>query len=349
MFKDLTLKNDNAMSKLKTSYLGLDLKNPLIVGASSLTSNIDTLKAIEAAGAGAVVFKSLFEEQIQLEELELENELEEYNERHAEMVKLFPTLKHAGPTDHLSKLKKAKETLNIPVIASLNAMHADTWAEYAILIERTGVDAIELNFYTTPKDFEVEGKTIIQSQVDLLKSVKGKVKIPISVKLSPFYTNPLDVIRRFDATEVQGFVIFNRLFQPDIDIDKEELVQTIALSEHNDMRLSLRFTGLLYGNIAADICANTGITDGEDAIKIMLAGASAFQVVSTLYANGVDQIPKILKDIETWMSSKGYKSIDDFKGKLAKKNLHDPFAYRRAQYVDILLRSNEIVKTSALK
>ncbi len=337
------------MSKLKTSYLGLDLKNPLIVGASSLTSNLETLKAIEAAGAGAVVFKSLFEEQIQLEELELENELEEYNERHAEMVRLFPTLKHAGPTEHLAKLKKAKETLNIPVIASLNAMHPDTWAEYALLIEKTGVDAIELNFYTTPKDFEVEGKTIIQSQIDLLKSVKEKLTIPVSVKLSPFYTNPLDVVRRFDKTEVQGFVIFNRLFQPDIDIDKEELIQTIILSEHNDLRLSLRFTGLLYGNIAADICSNTGIINGEDAIKMILAGASSFQVVSTLYTNGVGQITNILGEIEAWMNKKGYKSIDDFKGKLAKKNLHDPFAYRRAQYVDILLRSNEIVKTAALK
>ncbi|BDX38873.1 diguanylate cyclase [Tenuifilaceae bacterium CYCD] len=337
------------MSKLKSSYLGLDLKNPLIVGASSLTANLDTLKAIEAAGAGAVVFKSLFEEQIQLEELELENELEEYNERHAEMVRLFPTLKHAGPTEHLAKLKKAKETLKIPVIASLNAMHPDTWAEYAILIEETGVDAIELNFYTTPKDFEVEGKTIIQSQVDILKRVKEKLSIPVSVKISPFYTNPLDVVRRFDETEVQGFVIFNRLFQPDIDIDKEELVQTIILSEHNYIRLPLRFTGLLYGNIAADICANTGIMDGEDAIKMILAGASAFQVVSTVYSNGIEQITKILGDIEAWMNKKNYKSIDDFKGKLSRKNLHDPFAYLRAQYVDILLRSNEIINTNALK
>jgi len=337
------------MSKLKSSYLGLDLKNPLIVGASSLTANLDTLKAIEAAGAGAVVFKSLFEEQIQLEELELENELEEYNERHAEMVRLFPTLKHAGPTEHLAKLKKAKETLKIPVIASLNAMHPDTWAEYAILIEETGVDAIELNFYTTPKDFEVEGKTIIQSQVDILKRVKEKLSIPVSVKISPFYTNPLDVVRRFDETEVQGFVIFNRLFQPDIDIDREELVQTIILSEHNYIRLPLRFTGLLYGNIAADICANTGIMDGKDAIKMILAGASAFQVVSTVYTNGIEQITKILGDIEAWMNKKNYKSIDDFKGKLSRKNLHDPFAYLRAQYVDILLRSNEIINTNALK
>lgn len=337
------------MSKLKTNYLGIELRNPLIVGASSLTSNIDTLKAIEKAGAGAVVFKSLFEEQIQLEELELENELEEYNERHAEMVKLFPTLKHAGPAEHLAKLKKAKETLGIPVIGSLNAMHPDTWAEYAQAIADTGVDALELNFYTTPKDFEVEGKTIIQSQVEVLQSVKEKIKIPISVKLSPFYTNPLDVIRRFDETEVDGFVLFNRLFQPDIDIDKEELVQTIILSDTNDHRLPLRFIGLLYGNIAADICAATGIITGHDAVKMLLAGADAFQVVSALYKHGIDHITTMLSQIESWMSQKGYKSVDDFRGKLAKKNLHDPFSYRRAQYVDILLRSNEIIKTNALK
>lgn len=337
------------MTKLTTTYMGIELRNPLIVGASSLTSNIDTLKAIEKAGAGAVVFKSLFEEQIQLEELEMENELEEYNERHAEMVKLFPTLKHAGPADHLAKLKKAKESLGIPVIGSLNAMHPDTWGEYAQAIADTGVDALELNFYTTPKDFEVEGKTIIQSQVETLISVKEKVKIPISVKLSPFYTNPLDVIRRFDETDVDGFVLFNRLFQPDIDIDKEELVQTIILSDTSDHRLPLRFTGLLYGHIAADICAATGIMSGHDAVKMILAGASSFQVVSTIYKNGIDHITEMLAQIESWMNKKGYKSLDDFRGKLAKKNLHDPFAYRRAQYVDILLRSNEIVKTNALK
>jgi len=337
------------MSKLTTNYLGIELRNPLIVGASSLTANIDTLKAIEKAGAGAIVFKSLFEEQIQLEELELENELQEYNERHAEMVKLFPTLKHAGPADHLAKLKKAKETLGIPVIGSLNAMHPDTWADYALAIADTGVDALELNFYSTPKDFEVEGKTIIQSQVEILQSVKEKVKIPISVKLSPFYTNPLDVIRRFYQTDIDGFVLFNRLFQPDIDIDKEELVQTIILSDYSDHRLPLRFTGLLYGNIAADICAATGIITGHDAVKMILAGADAFQVVSALYKHGIDHITTMLSQFESWMNQKGYKSVDDFRGKLAKKNLHDPFAYRRAQYVDILLRSNEIINSKALK
>jgi len=332
------------MTTLKTTYLGLELKNPLVVGASSLTSDLDVLKAIENAGAGAVVIKSLFEEQIQLEELELQNELEEYTERHAEMTKLFPELKHAGTREHLLELKKAKEILNIPVIASLNAMHTDTWVEFAKEIENTGVDAIELNFYTTPKSFEVEGKTIIQSQLDILQSVRKAIKIPISVKLSPFYTNPLDVIRKMDSKEIQGFVIFNRLFQPDIDIDKEELTQTLMLSTSNDSRLTLQFTGLLHGNIVADICSCSGIITSADGIKMLLAGANVFEVVSTIYQNGVGQITTMLNELEAWMKDKGYKSIDDFRGKLAKKNLKDPFAYRRAQYVDILMRSNEIIK-----
>lgn len=309
------------MTTLKTTYMGLELKNPLVVGASSLTADLDVLKAIEKAGAGAVVFKSLFEEQIQLEELEMQNELDEYIERHAEMTRLFPTLKHAGTKEHLYKLKKAKETLSIPVIASLNSMHPDTWLEYALEIEKTGVDGIELNFYTTPKDFEVEGKVIIQSQLDILQSVRKALRIPISIKLSPFYTNPLDVIKKMDSKEVQSFVIFNRLFQPDIDIEKEELAQSLYLSTSNDSRLTLQFTGLLYGNIAADICSCSGIMNGADGIKMLLAGATAFEVVSTIYQNGVGQIPIILKEIETWMEGKGYKTIEDFRGKLAKKTL----------------------------
>jgi dihydroorotate dehydrogenase (fumarate) len=336
------------MSKLNTTYLGLELKNPLVVGASSLTAEPAGLKALEDAGAGAIVFKSLFEEQIQLEELEMQNELEEYQERHAEMVRLFPTLKHAGPREHLMKLRMAKDAVRIPVIASLNAMHPDTWVEYAQEIEKTGVDAIELNFYTTPKNFELEGKTIIQSQIDVLQSVRRAVQIPIAVKLSPFYTNPLDVVRRMDTTEVQGFVVFNRLFQPDIDIEREELRQTILLSNSADSHLSLRFTGLLYGNIAADICSATGIMTGSDAIKMLLAGATSFQVVSTLYQNGVGQITSILADIEAWMKRKGYTSIEDFRGKLARKNLKDPFAYRRAQYVEILMQSHDILRKNRM-
>ncbi len=326
------------MANLKTTYLGLSLKNPLIVGASSLTA--DPKKLHKLKDAGAIVIKSLFEEQIQLEEMEMMDTMQEYADRNAEMTSLFPTLKHAGSKEHLLMLKKAKQSIDIPVIASLNAMHDDTWVEYAKQIEGTGVDAIELNFYITPRNFEMSGADTIKAQIETLNKVRKSIKIPIAVKLSPFYTNPLSVISRMDVENVKGFVLFNKLFQPDIDVEKESLKQNIVLSNSSDVRLALRFTGLLYGNINADIASAGGIMTGTDAIKTMLAGASAFQTVSSLYKNGTDHIQTILSDIEKWMDSKGYGSIEDFKGKLSRKNITDPFAYRRSQYVDILMQSD---------
>jgi dihydroorotate dehydrogenase (fumarate) len=335
------------MANLKTTYLGLDLKNPLIVGASSLTANPDKLAELE--DAGAIVFKSLFEEQIQYEEMELMNALGEYAERNAEMTKLFPLYKHAGPKEHLLKLKKAKESVSIPVIASLNAVYHDTWVDYAKQIEQTGVDAIELNLYITPRSFDMTGQDIIESQVDTINKVATVVSIPIAVKLSPFYTNPLSVIARMDIERVGAFVLFNKLFQPDINIDSETLEQNILLSDSYDARLAIRFAGLLYGNIKADIASAGGIMNGTDALKTILAGASAFQVVSTLYKNGPSQIKTILSEIEAWMDKKGYADINSFKGKLSRKNLKDPFAYRRSQYIDIIMQSDKYLMRNVLR
>lgn len=334
------------MANLKTTYMGLELKNPLIVGASTLTANPD--KLVQFEDAGAIVFKSLFEEQIQFEELEMMNALDEYSERNAEMTNLFPTLKHAGPKEHLLKLKQAKQNLKIPVIASLNAIQEDTWIEYAKQIEQTGVDAIELNLYATPLNYDIAGADIIQEQIDTISNVSSYIKIPISVKLSPFYTNPLSVIGRMDIEKVKGFVLFNKLFQPDIDIEKESIEQTMVLSDSYDVRMAIRFAGLLYGNIKADISSAGGIMSGKDAIKTILAGASVFQVVSSLYKHGPQHIKTILSEIESWMDKKGYRNIEDFKGKLSRKNLKDPFAYRRAQYVDIIMNSDKYLKKSIL-
>jgi dihydroorotate dehydrogenase (fumarate) len=327
------------MANLKTIYLGLNLKNPLIVGASSLTGDPEKLHKLK--DAGAIVIKSLFEEQIQLEEMEMMDAIQEYADRNAEMTSLFPSLKHAGPKEYLLMLKKAKQSIDIPVIASLNAMRDDTWVEYAEQIEGTGVDAIELNFYITPRNFDTAGADTIKQQINTLNKVQESIKIPIAVKLSPFYTNPLSVISGMDVGKAKGFVLFNKLFQPDIDIESESLKQSIVLSNSYDVRLALRFTGLLYGNIKADIASSGGIITGADAIKTILAGASAFQTVSSLYKNGTDHIKTILSDIEKWMDSKGYDSIEDFKGKLSRKNLKDPFAYRRSQYVDLLMQSDK--------
>jgi dihydroorotate dehydrogenase (fumarate) len=335
------------MANLKTTYLGLELQNPLIVGASSLTADPEKLGALEHAGA--IVIKSLFEEQVQLEELELLNAMEEYAERNAEMIRLFPDINHAGPKEHLLKLKMAKENIKIPVIASLNAMHDDTWVEYAKQIEQTGVDALELNLFMTPRNFEMAEADIIQSQVDTLNKVGKAVSIPIGVKLSPFYTNPLSIISRMDMEKVKGFVLFNKMFQPDIDIEKESLEQSIVLSDSYDVRLAIRFAGLLYGNIKGDIASAGGIMNGADAIKTMLAGASAFQVVSALYKNGPDYIKTILTEIETWMDKKKYATIEDFKGNLSRINTKDPFAYRRSQYVDIIMKSEQYLNRETLR
>jgi dihydroorotate dehydrogenase (fumarate) len=332
------------MADLTTKYMGLNLKNPIILGASNLVKDREVIKKVEESGAAAIVYKTLFEEQIELERLQLSEELNQYNDRHAEMISLFPDIEHAGPTEHLLNLRKMVDSVHIPVIASLNCTFRDTWIEYAKAIEQTGVSAIELNFYAVPGDFKKEEKTIINEQLDIVNSVKSNLKIPVSVKLSPFYTSVLNVVQVMYYEGVDGFVLFNRLFQPDIDIEKEAHHFPYNLSHEEDNRLSLRFAGLLYKEIRGSICANTGIFSGKDVIKMLLAGADCVQVVSTVYKHGPGQISKMLKEIEEWMDLKKYKTIDEFRGKLSKKQLKDPFVYMRAQYVDILMKSEEIFK-----
>ncbi len=333
------------MENLQTNYLGLKLKNPVIVGANNLLNEEDNVKKMEKAGAAAIVYRSLFEEQIQLERYELEKDLELYNERHAEMTTLFPGIEHAGPKEHLNNLRKIKDLVSIPVIASLNAVYEPSWVDYAKELESTGVDALELNFYSNPKALKDKCDEIVKGKIKIIKEVKRAVKIPVSVKLSPFYTNTLHIISEMDKTEVDGFVLFNRLFQPEIDIEKEDLHFPWNLSMPGDHRMSLRYIGLLYKEINASLCANTGILNGDHAIQMLLAGADTFQVVSMLYKDGIDSIAKLLDEIQQWMKKKNYKSLEDFKGSLSKKQIKgDPYAYKRFQYVDILWRSSEIFK-----
>ncbi len=334
------------MADLKTKYLGLELKNPIIVGASNIVTNPENLKRIEKAGAAAIVYKSLFEEQIQFENLELFERMTEYEERNAEMITLFPNSKSdpSYPEEHLLNLKRAKESLSIPVIASLNAINDETWIEYARKIEETGVDAIELNFYTVPEKFDKGYEEIEKKQVKTLSAVKAAVKIPVSVKLSPFYTNPLSFISDLDKAGADGVVLFNRLFQPDIDIETEKHQFPFNLSNSEDKRLPLRFAGLLYGNVRASICTNTGILSGKDVIKMILAGTDCVQVVSTLYLNQIEVISSIVHEIEKWMDLKGYNNIDDYKGKLSRKRSENELPYRRAQYFDFIMSTSEILK-----
>ncbi len=334
------------MSKLSTHYLGLELKSPVVVGACDLTENPANLKKIEKAGAGAVVYKSIFEEQIQLEDARLSNILESYNERNAEMTQVFPGTTYTGPEEFLEKLKRVKQKLSIPVIGSLNAVYPETWVKYAQGIAQTGVDGLELNFYNVPYSFEKSGAEIEAEQIAIAEKVVQSVKIPVSVKLSPYYTNPLHFISQLEKAGIKGVVLFNRLFQPDVDLDTIRHSSPWNLSHEKEYRLSLRYSGLLFGKSKGDIIASQGIMDGDDLIRLLLVGASAVQVVSTLYKNGIDRIEEMNNNLQVWMKFHNFSEINDFRGKLSCKNTANPIVYKRAQYIDMMLNSNKMFNVS---
>jgi dihydroorotate dehydrogenase (fumarate) len=332
------------MANLETTYMGVKLKNPLILGACNLVSKPGFAEQIEESGIGAVVYRSLFEEQVQLEDLQMTEDLSEYEYRNAEMERLFPQIEHAGPKAHLYELEKLKKKLSVPLFASLNALYEPTWIEYAKELEQTGVDGLELNLYSVPGYFEQSGQSIEDKQIQIVEAVKQAVKIPISVKVSLFYTNPLNFIKRADEAGADAFVLFNRFFQPDIDLENQEFQFPWELSNPKDRMISLRFAGLLYGNLDGNICASRGIYEAADVVKMILAGADTVQVVSTVYKNKMTVVPELLAGLNEWMDQNGYKSLDDFRGKLSRKNIKDPFVYQRAQYVDILMNSESVFK-----
>jgi dihydroorotate dehydrogenase (fumarate) len=325
------------MADLRTTYMGIALRNPLIVGASPLTANLASIKQIEEMGAGALVTHSLFEEQIQLERFEFDESLHREDCRNAEMITVLPEMTHGGPKEHLMWVRKAKEAVRIPVIASLNAVNKDTWLEYATLLEETGVDGLECNLFASPKDLQQEGVAVESEQIKLIEELRKTVSIPVSVKLSFFYTNPLNVVHRMDEAGASAFVLFNRLFDPDIDINQEKSVSPFNLSHEADYRLPLRYAGLLEGTIKADICSSTGVFTEEDMVRMILAGATAVQTVSAMLRYGCPHIQTTLKRLDEWMDRRGYSTLSSFRGKLSRRHSADPWAYTRAQYVKLLM------------
>ncbi|MFA6481925.1 MAG: dihydroorotate dehydrogenase-like protein [Bacteroidales bacterium] len=331
------------MGKLKTTYMGLELESPVIAGACDLAENPSNLKKIQKAGAGALVYKSLFEEQVQLEDVRLYSLLETYNERNAEMTHIFPGTTYAGPEEFLEKLKLVKKNMGIPVIGSINAVYEETWVSYAQAMEQTGVDCLELNFFNVPFSLEKTGAEIEEEQVRIVERVVSSVKLPVSVKLSPYYSNLLNFLSRLNKTGISGFVLFNKLFQPDIDLDLMKHTSPWNLSNDHEYRLSLRYAGLLFGENKGEVAGSCGIMDGEDMIKLLLAGAQAVQVVSTLYRNGIERIDEMNATLKAWMNYHGFTSIEDFRGKLSRKNTANPTIYKRAQYIDMMLNSNKLI------
>jgi dihydroorotate dehydrogenase (fumarate) len=337
------------MATLKTNYLGIELKNPIVVAACSLSSKIDTIKQVDELGAGALVIRSLFEEQIRHEAGELDDMLGQGADYIAESLSFFPRVEHAGPKQHLRWIEKARAAVDMPLIGSINAITPSAWADYAKQMESAGVNAIELNTYAVQADVTRPGADIEKQLIDTVAAVRDEVTIPISVKLSPFYTSTANVAAALERAGASGLVMFNRFFQPDIDPDKESLFTRMSWSRRDEMRVPLRWIALLYGRTGLDLIGNTGIEDGSDVVRYLLAGASAVQVATALYRNKVSYITQLLQGVESWMKEKGYEQIDDFRGKLSQQACPaNPAVFERAQYFDFLLRAGgDLVEADA--
>lgn len=325
------------MADLKTTYMGIPLESPIIVGACSLSRRLDTIRQIEAAGAGALVIKSLFEEQVALERGKMEDLLSQYDELYAEAVNLFPKTSPSGAKEHLYWVKEARRAVKIPLIASLNALSDDVWVEYARQLAESGVNGLELNFYSLSLDEKANSSDLEKKELETFHKIRQAVRLPLSVKLHPYYTNLMRTAKSFDEAGANALVLFNRLFQPDIDIEKETERTRLTLSDSRDSMLSLRWIALLHGAIKAELIASTGIMNGNDVVRMILAGANSVQVVSTLYKNKLTQIGKMIEEIETWMAGKNYASLDEFRGHASKKTAKNPWAYERGQYIKALL------------
>ena len=335
------------MADLKTTYMGIELRNPIIAGASEMTSDVDTIKRLAEAGVGALVTKSLFEEQVQLQQHMFNEDLEKFNYRYAEMISVFPNLQFAGPEEHLMWVRKTKEAVDVPVIASLNEHRNLAGIRQAL--GRDGRRCVGMQSILRAHGNRTDGRNIVSDQVSLVAELKKTVKIPVSVKLSHFYTNPLNVISRMDEAGADAFVLFNRPFEPDFDIKTLTHCSPFNFSGENDYRLSLRYAGLLYGQIEADICAATGILCGESVVKMILAGATAVQTVTALYRHGVEHVGKMLATVEEWMNTHGYNSLADFRGGLSRRNTSEPWAYTRAQYAKLLMNPKQVVENAPVR
>ncbi|MFC1960079.1 dihydroorotate dehydrogenase-like protein [Chloroflexota bacterium] len=327
------------MANLKTTYLGIELKSPIVVAASSISSYVDRVEMAENAGAGAIVIRSLFEEQIALDQLQMEESLAMGSESFAEATSYFPDIEHGGASEHLMWVEKTVKAVSMPVFASLNAVSPGSWVNYAKQLENTGIKGLEVNLYAVPTDPAQTGTALETNLYDTVAAVKNEVAIPVAVKLSPYYTAPANVIKELENRGVDAVVMFNRFLQPDIDPDTETLINEMVLSTASELKVPLRWAALLYGRTDLDIAVNTGVHTGRDVIKALLAGASITQVASTLLKNGIPYLSTMILDVQNWMDEKGYDSIDDFRGNLSQKSVADSAGFERAQYVKLLSES----------
>jgi dihydroorotate dehydrogenase (fumarate) len=334
------------MPDLTTTYLGLKLKNPLVASASPLSKKMDTVRRIEDAGAAALVMYSLFEEQITHESQELDHYLERGTDTFAESLSYFPDLNYynLGPEPYLEHLHRIKQAVSIPVIGSLNGISSGGWVEYAYRIEQAGADALELNIYYLPTDPDLSGAVLEEDYVQLVRDVRAKVKLPIAVKLSPYFTALPNMARRFVEAGANALVLFNRFYQPDFDLEELEVVPNLVLSTSHDLRLPLRWIAILYGRIQADFALTSGVHTAQDVLKAMMAGANVAMMTSTLLENGVGRIMHILTDLQEWMEEHEYESIEQMRGSMSQQAVTEPAAFERANYIKALNTFDQYVR-----
>lgn len=327
------------MSDLTTEYLGLTLPSPLILASSALSNRVENLEAAEGHGAGAVVLRSLFEEQLEAVNTALEEELLRGADSNPEARTYFPP-QRVGPHEYLSLIERAKRAVEIPVIASLNCAAPGSWTEYAREIERAGADALEVNLYTVEADPAVSGAEVEQRCLDAVAAVREVARIPIAVKLSPFFTSMANFAARVDALGVEGLVLFNRFLQPDISLDRMVAAPAMTFSSSAEALLPLRWIGILHGRVKADLAASTGVHDAQGALKQILAGAQVVQLATALMKNGIPHMGKVLAGMDEWLDRRGASTLDEVRGSLSQKSVQDPAAFERAQYVHLILSQN---------
>ncbi len=327
---------------LTTRYLGLTLRTPLVPSASPLSDDIDKIRQMEDAGASAVVLYSLFEEQLTRESEALQYHLMYGTESFAEALTYLPEPEEfrVGPEEYLNHIRKAKEAVRIPIIASLNGRSIGGWIDYAKKMQQAGADALELNVYYIPTDADRSSIEIEQTYLDILKAVKSVVTIPVAVKLSPFFSNMANMAKKLDQAGANGLVLFNRFYQPDMDLETLEVKTNVLLSTPQAMRLPLRWVAILYDRVKASLAATSGIHSGPDVLKMLLAGADVTMLCSVLLREGIGKIREIETEMCEWMSEHDYESVQQLKGSMSQKHVADPSSFERAQYMRAVLSCN---------
>lgn len=323
---------------LVTNYLGLILKNPIVASSSPLSHSIDSVRRLEDAGAAAVVMYSLFEEQITFDSFYIDYYLTTGTNSYAESLNYFPEMQgyNVWPDEYMNLIRRAKEAVDIPIIGSLNGVSAGGWTDYATLIEEAGADAIELNVYYIPTSVDLEGSEVENMYLEILREVKEAVSLPVAMKLSPYFSSTANMAMRLVDEGANGLVLFNRFYQPDIDLETLEVVPRLVLSNSNELRLPLRWVAILYGRLLADLAITTGIHTSGDVLKGLMAGAKVTMMASELLQNGIRRIGTILDEIRAWMDEHQYESVAQMVGSMSQQHCAEPAAFERANYMKML-------------